>query len=90
MDDKSVAAYLRLSQDQVRILRQRPEHVKCDQCRNVHSSYPLIRMFHSPCCTANGACAECGADIPGLGAGHEVGLICASCAGRELEMEWNR
>lgn len=84
LDDESVAAYLRLSKEQVRILRQRPEHVTCDQCANVHPSYPLIRMFHSPCCAANGMCAMCGTSLGEQASkGHEVGLICGGCYGAD-------
>ena len=77
LTDETVAEYIGITAEQVRIMRL--DKMTCPDCRNVDASYPIIKAFHSPLCKANRKCAICGADIPELTCGHEVGLICGDC-----------
>lgn len=81
MDDTSVAAYLGLTAEQVRIIRQKPSHLKsCKSCEAVHPTFPSISVHHSPCCDAQQKCSMCGEPLP-VTLGHGLGIICIRCYG---------
>lgn len=77
LSDASVAEYLGITPEQVRIMRL--HKLTCPDCVNVHISFPTIRAFHSPLCAANRKCASCGKEMPEMICGHEVGAICWDC-----------
>jgi hypothetical protein len=77
LTNEIVAAYIGCTAEQVRIMRL--HKLTCPECTKVGPSYPQIKAFHSPCCKGQKKCAGCGNDIPELGLGHEVGLICGDC-----------
>ena len=83
MDDASVADYLGLTAEQVRIIRQKPNRLKsCKSCEAVHPTLPLVRIYHSPCCDGQQKCSMCGEPLP-VTLGHELGVICQRCYGTE-------
>lgn len=56
----------------------------CQQCRDIHSTFPIVRSFHSPICKAHGLCAACGGKLqynPDAQFGYEIGSLCETCAG---------
>lgn len=77
LSNASVAEYLGITPEQVRIMRL--HKLTCPDCVNVHISFPTIRAFHSPLCEANRKCANCGKEMPEMVRGHEVGAICWDC-----------
>lgn len=84
MTDADVAAYLGLTTDQVRVIRQTKDIHACSECSAVHPTYPTVMFFHSPICKASGKCRQCGADT-GAGLAAMVGIICGECYGSELD-----
>jgi hypothetical protein len=51
----------------------------CPECKKVHETLPIVRSYHSPCCTRFGKCAECGTEIASGGRAFEVGELCTKC-----------
>lgn len=78
IDDKSVAEYLRLTPDQVRLLRDVAHRHECQSCTDIHPTYPQIKFLHHPGCPNQDKCADCGGAL-NAERGHEVGLICNDC-----------
>lgn len=83
MTDADVAAYLGLTTDQVRVIRQTKDIHACSECSAIHPTLPVVRFFHSPICKTGGKCRICGGTLlTGRGGairGGEVGLICRGC-----------
>lgn len=56
------------------------EHAPCADCRAIHESSPLVRVYHHPLCKTREAskCADCGGP---LGKPADlVGEVCERCA----------
>lgn len=54
-------------------------HAPCEECRQIHPSYPFARAYHSPICSARAVCNACHTPFGHHPTG-EVGALCPECA----------